>query len=205
MVPEFRFAAPEDAPAILSVLKSNRTRASLLHDRTPIPSLAQSKLKIREISREYPFLLCFYGETLLGYAYACPGVKGATIDRDVSFFVSTARPYADCKVAVSLSTALFALLRAQHVQRVFAQIKAPNPKAEQLLIHFGFGRSSHFFGGTCMCGQKHETMWFDKWIAPYDRQPPPVLSIREISPQAVSEAFALGYRCLDLEELEFCF
>ena len=89
MVPEFRFAAPEDAPAILSVLKSNRTRASLLHDRTPIPSLAQSKLKIREISREYPFLLCFYGETLLGYAYACPGVKGATIDRDVSFFVSS--------------------------------------------------------------------------------------------------------------------
>ncbi len=205
MVPLFRFAAPEDAPAVLSVLKSNRTRASLIHDRTPLPSLSQSKLKIREISREYPFLLCFYGETLLGYAYACPDVKGATIDRDVSFFVSTARPYTECKVAVSLTTALFALLRSQHVQRVFAQIKAPNPKAEQLLIHFGFGISSHFFSETCMCGQKHETLWFDKWIAPYDRQPPPVLPIGEVPQREVSKAFALGLRCLDLEELGDCF
>lgn len=205
MVPEFRFTDPEDAAAILSVLKSNRTRASLIHDRTPIPSLSQTRRKIQEISREYPFLLCFCEETVLGYAYACPDVKGASIDRDVSFYVSTARPYAECKIATALSTALFALLRAQNVQRVFAQIKAPNPKAEQLLIHFGFGISSHFFSETCMCGQKHETMWFDKWISPYNRQPPPVLSVKELSDRVAAEAFSLGLACIDLEELECCF
>lgn len=198
------FATKADAKSLVSVYKTHVTKFTAMHSRTPVPSVQQMEMMIQEISQEYPFLVCRYGDRILGYCYAHSGVEAASIDRDVEFFVTTDKALAACGIGTALCSALFELLRLQNVQRVFGKIQAPNPKAEQLLMHFHFVLSSHFYSEACMCGQNHEILWFDKWIHTYSKHPPATHSVGELSPETCRRIMEDGCKYIDMEELEFC-
>ena len=204
MQPLIRFATAQDAKALVAVYKTNVTKIAAMHSRTPVPTAAQMEMMIREISVEYPFLVCQYGDRVLGYCYAHAGVEAASIDRDVEFFVTTDRSVGACGVGTALCTALFDLLRLQNIQRVFGKIQAPNPKAEQILMKFHFVLSNHFYSEACMCGQKHDILWFDKWIHTYNKRPPAACGVQTLPEEACTEIFEKSCGQIDMEELDFC-
>lgn len=204
MLPQICFATPQDAKAVVSVFKTNHTKISMMHTRTPIPSMGQMQQQIEEISREYPFLVCRLEDRILGYCYAHPGVADATVDYDVEFYVAVDRSVRGCGIATGLVTALMDLLRKQNVQRMFGKVQVPNARAEQLLIHFKFALSNHFYSEACMCGQKHEILWFDKWIHEFSKNPPAFRPIGELTQGEREQAFGEGCACIDTDDLEFC-
>ena len=201
---QIRFAEEKDAKAIVDVFRSNHTRISMMHTRTPIPSVEQMQAQIRAIGREYPFLVCQYEEKILGYCYAHSGVEDASIDYDVEFYVAVARNVSACGIATGLVTALLKPLEKQNIQRIFGKVQVPNAKAEQLLIHFKFTLSNHFYSEACMCGQKHEILWFDKWIHGYCKNPPPYQPILSLTAEDREAALGQGVACVDVEEVAFC-
>ncbi len=201
---QIRFATIQDTKEILQVYKSNNTKVSMMHTRTPIPSLQELQQQITEISAEYPFLVCTADDRIVGYCYACPGVADATIDRDVELYAATHRDCRACGVATALCTAVICLLKMQNVQRVFSKIQAPNPRGEQLLIHFHFALSQHFYSEVCMCGQQHDVLWFDKWLSGFTKYPPALRKIFELTPEECAQAFQEGLSCIDTDDLEFC-
>ena len=179
-----RFAAPEDGAALLRIYAQ--------YIDTPVtfeyalPSREAFTARVAEISREYPYLVWEEGGEIAGYAYAHRQAERAAYQWNAELSVYLDRDHTARGLGRRLYTALLELLRLQGIRTVYGGVTLPNERSQRLHLGLGFRLLGVHRRTGYKCGQWWDVGWYEKAIAPYDPEPAPPRSVRELPAGQVS-------------------
>ena len=171
---KLRFAAPEDAGALLSIYGQYIDTAITYEE--VLPSPADFAARIREIGAVYPYLVAEEDGRVLGYAYAHRVHERAAYQWDAELSIYLAPEARGRGLGTRLYTALIALLRLMGVRTVSALVTLPNEASEGLHRRMGFAPLCVYKNSGWKAGAWHDTCYFERQLGPYD-EPAPLLPV----------------------------
>lgn len=150
-----------------------------------VPSLAEFKSRIQAISCDYPVVVCVEDGKLLGYGYAHRLQERAAYQWNAELSVYVDKQVQHKGIGKGLYQRLFALLRLQHVVRVYSIVTMPNEPSIGFHEAFGFTRCALLAHTGFKFGGWHDVVWMEKVI---DEQsvPLPWISIDQVSETKIS-------------------
>ena len=180
-----RFAAPEDAQALLAVY-GQYIDTSVTFEYV-LPTCEEFRGRIEDISREYPYLVWEESGVILGYAYAHRFHERAAYQWCAELSVYLDERAHGRGLGKKLYTALMDILRVQGVKNVYGCITVPNDKSIALHKALGFELVSRFHSAGYKAGAWHDVVWYEKSIAPETEPPAPIKSVRDIPAAALAD------------------
>ena len=150
-----------------------------------LPSAEEFAARIREISRDYPYLVCDEKGKPIGYAYAHRQMERAAYgwNAELSVYIDGGRLSEG--IGKKLYAALTEILQLQNVVNVYGGVTLPNARSEGLHVSAGFSRSGVYRRTGFKNGAWHDVAWFEKAIAPHT-PPRRFKSMRSIDGEAVA-------------------
>ena len=125
-----RLAHPEDAEALLAIY-GQYIDTSITFE-YELPSRAEFEGRIREFSRDYPYLVCEDGGKIVGYGYAHRAMERAAYQWNAELSVYLDRDSRAKGLGKKLCLLLMELLRLQGIRTVYSVVTSPNPRSERL-------------------------------------------------------------------------
>ena len=179
-----RFATEADAPALLAIYAQYiDTAVTFEYDK---PTLADFTARVREISREWPYLVCEENGRILGYAYAHRARERAAYNWFVELSVYLDPACTRRGLGKTLYRLLLDILRLQGVKTAMGCVTMPNPASEALHASLGF----HLAGRSVNAGYKngawHDVAWYELPLGSYDIPPVPVKPIGALDREALA-------------------
>lgn len=132
-----RQATVADAGSLLEIYGPYVTGTSVTFE-TEVPSLAVFEDRIREISREFPYLVAEEDGEILGYAYAHPYHERSAFHWTVETSIYVRMGMERKKLGTLLYDALLDLLKLQGVHTACALITLPNDRSMAFHGKMGF-------------------------------------------------------------------
>ena len=180
-----RFAAEEDAPALLAIYGQYIDTPITFECR--LPSREEFGGRIRDISAFYPYLVCEEEGKIVGYAYAHRQAERAAYQWNAELSVYLGRGCTGRGLGTRLYTLLMDLLRLQGIRTVYARVTTPNEKSEYLHGAMGFRRMGVQRSTGYKDGAWRDVAWFEKAIGDYNAAPEPPCSVHSLPPERVAE------------------
>lgn len=177
-----RFARAEDAPALLSVYAQYIDTPVTLE--TELPSAAEFRARVEEISSFYPYLVLEEEGKIVGYAYAHRQMERAAYGWNAELSVYLDGAHLSRGIGKKLYSALMEICALQGIKTVYAGVTLPNAQSEGLHESLGFHRLGVYRNTGFKNGAWHDVAWFEKQISPYDVPPAPVRPVTEIGGSA---------------------
>ena len=178
-----RFAEPGDAAALLAVY-AQYIGASVTFEYV-LPTEEEFRRRIESISAEYPYLVHVTEAGVIdGYAYAHRFAERAAYQWSAELSVYLDRSARGCGLGKRLYGALMELLKLQGVRTVFGLVTTPNERSDRLHLGMGFTVSGVNHNVGYKNGQWRGVTIYEKPIAPYDPDPAPLKSFREVDREA---------------------
>lgn len=181
-----RLAQEADAPEILAIYEPYIKETSITFE-YETPSLDEFKNRIRQISSDYPYLVCLSEDRIIGYAYAHRHMERAAYQWNAELSVYLHNAYLGCGIGKTLYNTLIEILQLQNVRNVYGGAAFPNENSEKLHEHLGFQKLGVYHNTGYKFGAWHDVMWFEKAIRSHDLDPQPFLSIQEVDKEAIAE------------------
>ena len=134
-----RLAKPEDAEKLLEiyapfVISSDRTLSDVSFE-YEVPSVEEFTERIKNISADYPYIVCEHEGRLLGYVYAHPYIQRAAYQWGAEATIYLAPEGQGCGLGKVMYAALEALLRLQgSIQRICHRLRSPLPQLWQHML-----------------------------------------------------------------------
>ena len=175
----FRFATEEDSEKILKIYEPYVEKTTITFE-YEVPSAEEFKERIREILKEYPYIICEYENEIIGYAYAHRIWSRAAYQWDAELSVYTDGNYAGNGIGKKLYKILIEILKLQNIVNVYALVTYPNENSEKLHNYFGFKKVAFFENSGYKFGKWVGVTWFEKVISEYPKNPKPIKKVSEI-------------------------
>lgn len=170
-----RFATEADAGALLDIYEQYiDTAVTFEYDK---PSLEDFTGRVREISRDWPYLICEEDERVLGYAYAHHARERAAYNWFVELSVYLDRSCTRRGLGTKLYSLLLDILRLQGVKTAMGCVTMPNPASEALHTALGFQLIGRSVNAGYKNGAWHDVAWYELPLGDYDVPPVPVKPI----------------------------
>ena len=165
-----RSASLTDAKAMLRIYTEGITTTAVSFE-TKAPTLAEFRRRIREISRQHPWLKYEVDGKVVGYAYASTHRlrKAYQWSADVSVYVHS--DFRKRRVGRELYLALFEILRKQGYYNAFAGITLSNTASIQLHESLGFERIGVYRSVGFKLGIWHDVGWWQLQLQEYKPHP----------------------------------
>ncbi len=181
-----RFAQEEDAGKILAIYEPYIKETAVTFEyRTP--TLDEFSKRIRDISKDYPYLVCVSEESIIGYAYAHKHMEREAYQWNAELSVYINKNYFRCGIGGTLYGALMDILRLQNVRNVYGGVTLPNTSSEKLHEYLGFKKLGVYHDAGYKCGLWHNVAWYEKGINHHDLKPAPFVSFYKIDKETVLE------------------
>lgn len=180
----FRLVKEEDAEEILSVYKPYIDNTAITFE-CESPTLEEFTLRIQEISKDYPYIICEENDKIIGYAYAHRQMERAAYQWNAELSVYIDGSHIREGLGKAMYRALIDILKLQKVKNVYGGVTSPNPNSEKLHEHFGFSNLGTYHQTGFKCGAWHDVTWFEKTIGEYSDNPEPPISIKDISNEEI--------------------
>lgn len=184
--PSIRFIRPDDARAVLDIYRPYIENTSITFE-TDVPSLADFQNRISAVTRQFPWLVYWEGDDVLGYAYANFHRKRAAYGWNAELSVYVSQDRRGGGIGSSLYKCLIALLKEQGYYNLYACITLPNDGSETFHKHFGFRRTGVFTHAGFKQGSWHDVIWMAKKMHDYDNQPKMPVSIESVPSDKVQK------------------
>ena len=194
-----RMARPEDAAALLAVYAPyvEETAVSFEYD---VPSVAEFAARIARTLEKYPYLSAWVDGEAAGYAYASPFHSRRAYGWGVETSIYVRRDLRRLGLGRALHGALEEILRLQNVLNMNACIAVPCGESDPFLswdsprFHERLGYRT--VGRFTRCGYKfgrwYDMIWMERLIGDHGDQPPEVLRVGALPPDALRDALATG-------------
>ena len=180
-----RFAVPEDGERLVKIY------AQYLD--TPVtfecvcPTAEVFSARIRDISAQYPYLVCEREGEPVGYAYAHRQMEREAYGWNAELSVYLDRDAVSAGLGKRLYGALIELLRMQGVHNVYGGVTLPNEKSKRLHEGMGFRRLGVYRHTGYKCGAWHDVAWFEREILPCSGETAPFTPIGQIPLAKIEE------------------
>lgn len=182
---EIRFAREEDSSQLLDIYGQYiETTVTFEYE---LPTAEEFAGRIRDISREYPYLVCEEGNQAVGYAYAHKPFERAAYQWDAELSIYLDREYRGDGLGRRLYGMLMEILKLQGVRNVYGCVTIPNPRSERLHGSMGFEKLGTFHHTGCKNGRWVDVAWYERQIGSLDGDPRPVTPIGEIEEDKLRE------------------
>ncbi len=152
-----------------------------------LPSEDEFVRRIGSITGTYPYLVCEERGEIVGYAYAHRQKEREAYQWNAELSVYIHQAYTGKGLGKSMYGILMEILKLQGVKTVYGGVTLPNEKSERLHISLGFKLLGIYHNTGYKCGRWYDVGWFEKAIAPYDLEVPPVLPIIHIPGEKIEE------------------
>lgn len=173
-----RLTEQKDTASILAIYEPFIKETPVSFEET-VPTVEEFWLRIKNVLKYYPWLVCDIDGRIAGYAYATEHRKRAAYrwTKEVSVYV---HPDIQRKgIANGLYTALIELLKLQGVTNVLAGITLPNEKSVKFHEHFGFTKIGIYTGTGYKMSQWHDVGWWEMKIG--NQRDKPVSNLKNLS------------------------
>jgi phosphinothricin acetyltransferase len=137
-----------------------------------LPELQEWETRIKTYTLEYPWLICEYGDQMVGYAYASKHRNRTAYSWSVESTVYLSDKFHRRGIARILYETLFNLLKLQGYVNVYAGITLPNIKSEAFHEALGFYRVGIFKKIGFKFGAWHDTGWYQFHLMEHSSNPP---------------------------------
>lgn len=187
-----RLATPADAAELLKIyapfVASEDRNLSDVSFEYAVPSVEEFAGRIRDISANYPYLVCEQEGRLLGYAYAHPYIQRAAYQWGAEVTIYLA-PEGQCRgLGRRLYTALEELLRKQGVVVLYACVTASNEHSVKMHEALGYKIIGRFDNTGFKHGHWLDMVWLEKRIAELPAVPQPLKSIGDLTVAELEQA-----------------
>lgn len=186
----FRFAAENDAEKILEIYKPYVENTTITFEYN-VPTIEEFRERIRGILKDYPYIVCEYGNEIVGYAYAHRIWSRAAYQWDAELSIYTNEKYAGNGIGKKLYGILLEILKLQNVVNVYGLVTYPNKSSEKLHSYFGFKKVAFFENVGFKFGKWIGVTWFEKAINPYFENPESIKRISEIDESEIKKILDL--------------
>lgn len=177
---KIRLASREDSAEILDIYAPFITDSVITFE-CEVPTIEEFTKRIAKIQKRYPWLVCEYNGSIVGYAYASQYSERAAYDWSVDFSVYINPEYHGRNIGKALYFSLFELLKLQGFFNAYAGVAVPNAKSEGLHESFGFKPIGIYKKVGYKLGSWHDVKWYGIEIAEHAFSPEKPKSIGEIS------------------------
>ena len=123
-----RYACAEDAPALLSVYAQYIGTPATFE--TALPSEAEFRARVAEISAFYPYLVLEENGKIVGYAYAYRQMERAAYGWNAELSIYLDGAHLSRGLGKKLYSALLEICALQGIKTVYAGVTLPNPRSE---------------------------------------------------------------------------
>lgn len=182
---KIRLAQATDAMEILSIYEPYIRETAITFE-CESPSLDEFQNRIKNISEDYPYIVCLTNEKIIAYAYAHRQMERAAYQWNAELSVYVDKGQLRCGIGKALYSTLIDILKLQNIRNVYGGVTSPNENSEKMHETFGFKRLGIYHNTGYKCGAWHDVTWFEKTIGDYDLEPRPFISIREIDKQSIT-------------------
>lgn len=185
-----RFAKPDDAEKLLEiyapfVISSDRALSDVSFE-YEVPSIEEFTERIKNISADYPYIVCEHEGSLLGYVYAHPYIQRAAYQWGAAVTIYLAPEGQGHGLGKVMYTALENLLRLQGVVVTYACITASNKHSVKMHEACGYKIVGTFNNTGFKDGHWLDMVWMEKVIAEYPKHPELIKKIGELPPETVT-------------------
>ncbi|MEJ7604529.1 MAG: N-acetyltransferase family protein [Kofleriaceae bacterium] len=158
-----RFATPDDAPAIASiVVPLIRDTAINFHDEPPAAAALASRIEAGQAT--HPWLVAVQGDAVVGYALSREFGTMAGERWTTEVGLSIASGLRASGIGSRLYAALFSVLEAQGYRTLVAFITVPNEASARLHLRFGFRKAGVLERSGWKLDRWHDTGWWQKLV-----------------------------------------
>ncbi len=183
-----RLARPADAEALLKVyapfVASEDRALSDVSFEYEVPDVAEFAERIKNISADYPYIVCEQEGEAIGYVYAHPYIQRAAYQWGAEVTIYLAPAGQGRGLGRVMYTLLEDLLRLQGVVTLYSCITASNEHSVGMHTAMGYKIIGTFNSTGFKHGHWLDMVWMEKVIAPHPAAPQPVKTIGEL-PQTV--------------------
>ena len=180
-----RPARESDANEILDIYAPYIEKTAITFEcRVPDPD--SFRRRIRDIAKDYPYLVCLLDDRIVGYAYAHRQMERAAYGWNAELSVYLSPDHQRNGIGRALYTALIEILELQNIRNLYAGITLPNPKSQGLHRALGFRDLGVYHLTGYKFGSWRDVVWMEKRIGTDEELPKPFLPIHRLDWEIVA-------------------
>lgn len=185
-----RAATPQDAEQLLEIYTpfviSEDCSVSNVSFELAVPSLAEFRQRIVDISNKYPYLVGEKDGHILGYVYCHPYRERLAYQWSVEVTIYLAPAGQGKGLGRVLYEAMENILRLQGITMLYSCITLGNEHSIKMHEALGYRLIGTFSKSGYKNGQWLDTVWLEKQLQACPAQPANMKSWRELDPDAVA-------------------
>ena len=189
---EIRFVVPDDSRALLDVYAQYVDTPVTFE--CALPSEPEISERIAAVSAWHPRLVCGEGGQIAGYACAHRYMEREAYQWGAELPVYLDRNHTSRGLGKRLYRMLMEILIRQGVRTAYARVTLPNAGSRALHESLGFREVGICRNAGYKRGTWHDVMWYEKQLAPYDENPAPLKSVRELPQECLLEMISQEMR-----------
>ena len=167
---KIRFAQPRDAETLVNIYAPYVEKTAFSFE-TEAPSKEEFAQRIKTISSEFPYLVAYEGEKIVGYAYASHHRTRSAYIHSADTSIYVAPDFQGQDVARQLYDHLFQILIKQGIYCVYAGVGEPNPRSGGFHLKYGFSKVGTFHNSGYKNSGWHDVTYYEYQLRPLDDQP----------------------------------
>lgn len=180
---------PGDYRSILEVYTPYVTGTNITFE-YDVPSQQEFAQRIESINAQYPYLVCYAGERLLGYAYAHRAYERAAYGWVAELSVYVRQGCHGMGIGARLYGAIVEICQTMGLQKLTALISLPNPKSVALHEKLGFVPSSRMNRAGYKLGRWMDLLTMELDVGDYPIPPQPVTYVHQLPEGYVDQVCA---------------
>ena len=145
-----------------------------------LPTVAEFRKRIIEVTKKYPWLVCEVNGEIIGYAYASQYNKRQAYDWSVDYSIYIKPDFHRRGIANALYFGLTQLLKLQGYNNAYVGITLPNSKSKSFHEAFGFKNVGVYHNVGYKLNGWRDVLWMEYAIAKHSSQPLNPKMINEI-------------------------
>jgi L-amino acid N-acyltransferase YncA len=165
-----RIIGPGDSAATREIYRPY-VEKTIISFEYEVPPMEEWEKRISTNTTEYPWLVCEYGNEIIGYAYGSKHRYRTAYSWSPESTIYMKEEFHGKGVAKILYATLFELMTLQGYVNVFAGVGMPNDKSENFHKSCGFYEIGVFRKIGYKFGAWHDTKWFELNLCDHPLQP----------------------------------
>ena len=183
-----RIAEEKDAAAMLAIYAPLVANTTITFE-YEIPSINDFAARILQYLKDYPWLVCEHGTTLIAYAYAGKHRERKAYQWSAESSIYVGESFRGNGYGKKLYEVLFRLLKEQGLINVYAGITQPNERSVYFHRSCGFTEVGIYKNVGYKLSGWHDVLWMHKALSEYP--------LRPVSPIPFSD-FRTSNKCVDI-------
>ena len=175
-----RLITENDADEILEIYKPYVLHTIITFE-YDAPSQEEFSLRIKTTIAQYPWLVCLYGNKIIGYSYAGIHRYRSAYQWSCESTVYLLPEFQRKGIARILYETLFSILRIQGYFNVYAGVSLPNEKSVGFHQSLGFTKIGIYEKIGYKFGEWHNVEWLQFQLREHQNNPPSPKTIQSIS------------------------